>query len=75
MTKDYVLAVNDKNGKTIVIVPTAKADNMFEAKAIANKHFKIKKSNLHCVAGVKKGKKIESRTELTQEVNCWMVWR
>lgn len=75
MTKDYYLATNDKTGKTIVIVPSDKALTTFDAKAIANRHFKVKKNNLHCFAGVKKGNKVESRTLLTQDVNCWMVWR
>lgn len=75
MIKDFCLATNDKDGKTIVIVPNNKAKNMFDAKKIANRHFKEKLNNLHCMAGVKRGNKIESRSELTQSVNCWMVWR
>lgn len=74
-TRDYWIATDDKDGKTIIVVPTSKAINMFDAKKIANKYFKVKINNLHCYAGAKKGNKIESRTELTQEVNCWMVWR
>lgn len=74
-TRDYWLATNDKNGKTIVVVPMNRASDMFEAKKIANKYFREKLNNLHCYAGAKKGNKIESRTELTQEVNVWMVWR
>lgn len=74
-TRDYWLANNDKNGKTIVIVPTTKAKNMFDAIAVANRHFKVKKNDLHCYAGFMKGNKIESRTHLTMDVNCWMVWR
>lgn len=76
MTKvRYWLATNDKNGKTIVIVPMLKASTMFDAKKVANKYFKEKINNLHCYAGFMKGNKIESRTHLTQDVNCWMVWR
>jgi len=74
-TKDYWIATNDETGKTIVIVPITNASDAFRAQTIANRHFKIKASDLHCIAGTKKGNKIESRTELTQEVNCWMVWR
>ena len=74
-TRDYWLATNDKNGKTIVIVPTTKAKTMFDAIAVANNYFKIKKNDLHCYAGFMKGNKIESRTHLTMDVNCWMVWR
>ena len=75
MVKDYLLATNDKDGKTIVIVPTKKAKTMFDAVAIANRHFKVKKNTLHCCAGFMKGNKIESRSYLTMDVNCWMVWR
>lgn len=75
MTKDYWIATNDKTGKPIVIVPIEKADNMFEAKKIANRYFKDKAINLHCRVGFKKGDKIESRTSLLDPVNCWMVWR
>lgn len=75
MTKDYWLATDDKTGKTIVIVPIEKVDNSFDAKRIANRHFKDKVNNLHCYAGFKNGDKVESRTDLMANVNCWMVWR
>lgn len=76
MDKGYLLATNDKTGKTMVIVPNK--DNSiraFDAMAIANRHFKIKVDNLHIVAGVKKGNKVESVNNLNDKGNCWMVWR
>lgn len=75
MIKEYWIATNDETGKTIVIVPSTQAADAFRAQTIANKHFKVKASELHCMAGVKKGNKIESRTSLSEDTNCWMVWK
>ena len=71
----YWLAEEAETKKTMIIIPITAAETIFKAKKIANKHFKVKVSDLHCYAGVKKGNKVESRTLLTQDVNCWMVWR
>lgn len=71
----YWLATNDETKKTMVIVPISAAETIFEAKKIANRHFKVKVENLHCYAGVKKGDKVENITSLSERSNCWMVWR
>lgn len=75
MKKDYYLATNDKTGKTVVVVPLSSAIDAFDAMKVANKHFKVKKEDLHCVSGIMKKNKVESRDRLTGPVNCWMVWR
>lgn len=75
MNKEFWLATNDETGKTIVIVPLASAIDAFSAMKVANKHFKVKLDNLHCVSGIKNRDKIESRDRLSGPVNCWMVWR
>lgn len=75
MIKDYWLATNDDTGKTMVIVPTTRAKDAFEAMKIANKYFKVKVESLHCIAGIKRGDKIKGRDRLSGHVNCWMVWR
>lgn len=74
-TRDYWIATNDETGKTIVIVPITNASDAFRAQTIANRHFKVKASDLHCIAGVKKGNKVEGRESLSQDVNVWMVWK
>ena len=71
----YWLAEEAKTKKTMVIIPITAAETIFEAKKIANRHFKVKASDLHCYAGVKKGDKVESITSLSERSNCWMVWR
>lgn len=75
--EDYYLATNDKTGKTVVVVPLASAIDAFDAMKVANKYFKVKKEDLHCVSGImnKAKGKIESRDRLSGPVNCWMVWR
>lgn len=76
MEKPYLLATNDENGRTIVIVPNKTQEHRAdEALAIANKHFKRKLDNLHIAAGVRKGNKVESVDDLNETGNCWMVWR
>ena len=75
MSKEYYMATNDETGKTIVIVPDTVAKDAFEAMKIANKHFKVKVESLHCMAGIKKGDKVQSRDRLDGPVNCWMIWR
>ena len=75
MIKDYWMATNDETGKTMVIVPIEKAADAFEAMKVANRHFKIKVDRLHCIAGVKKGNKVEGRDRLSGPATCWMVWR
>lgn len=75
MNKEFWLATNDETGKTIVIVPLTSAKDAFSAMKVANKHFKTKLDNLHCVSGIKTRNKIESRDRLSGPVNCWMVWR
>ena len=74
-TRDFWLATNDETGKTIVIVPLRSAIDAFSAMKVANKHFKVKLDDLHCVSGIKNRDKIESRDRLSGPVNCWMVWR
>ena len=71
----YWLANDDKTGKSMVIVPLYSAIDAFSAMKVANKHFKTKLDNLHCVSGIKNRDKIESRDRLSGPVNCWMVWR
>ena len=75
MKKEYYLATNDKTGKTVVVVPLASAIDAFGAIKVANKYFKVKKEDLHCVSGIMNKDKVESRDRLTGPVNCWMVWR
>lgn len=75
MNKEYYLATNDNTGKTVVVVPLSSAIDAFDAMKVANKHFKVKKEDLHCVSGIMKKNKVESRDRLTGPVNCWMVWR
>ena len=74
--KEYLLATNDATGKTIVIVPDqVHVYTAFDARVIANKHFKAKADSLHVMAGIRKGNKIESVDDLNSKANCWMVWR
>ena len=75
MIKNYWVATNDETGKTMIIVPIERAEDAFAAKKIANKHFKVKLDRLHCIAGIKKGSKVEGRDRLSDHANCWMVWR
>lgn len=75
MKKDYYLATDDKTGKTIVVVPLSSAIDALSALKVANRHFKVKKEDLHCVSGLKNGNHVESRDRLSSPVNCWMVWR
>lgn len=71
----YWLAEETETKKTMVIIPITAAETIFEAKKIANRHFKVKTLDLHCYAGVKKGDKVENITSLSERSNCWMVWR
>lgn len=74
--KNYLLASNDKTGKTVVIVPNrSQVLTAQDALAIANRHFKVKVSELHSAAGVRKGNKVASVDDLNETGNCWMVWR
>ena len=75
MKKEYYLATNDKTGKTVVVVPLASAIATSQAIRVANKYFKTKTGNLHCVSGIMNKDKVESRVRSTGPVNCWMVWR
>ena len=75
MIKDYWLATNDETGKSMVIVPITRAADAFEAMKVANKHYKTKVESLHCIAGIKKGSKVEGRDRLSDHANCWMIWR
>ena len=71
----YWLAEDDATGKTMVIVPARSVKDAFEAMKVANRYFKIKVENLHCIAGTKKGDKVKGRDSLSKSTNCWMVWR
>lgn len=71
----YDIFVNDSNGSTIVVIPKENAGTAFDAQKVANRHFKSKTVELHVKAGVRRGNRVESLTDLNQKSNVWMVWR
>lgn len=71
----YDLFVNDKTKTTIVVIPKENAGTAFDAQKIANRHFKKKSADLYVKAGIRRGSKVETITDLNQKANVWMVWR
>ena len=74
-TKGYLLATNDKDGSTIVVVPYSECKWIWDAAVVANRYFKTKKESLHIRAGFRKGNKVSELDDLNTKANCWMVWR
>ena len=71
----YDIFANDISGDTVVVISKDIAGTAFDAQKIANRHFKTKTAELHVMAGIRKGNKVESLTALGQKSNVWMVWR
>ena len=76
MKANYLVYINDENGKSVVVVPAEK--NLLDSERalkIANRFFRTKSGALRVVAGVRKGNKVSSVDCLSQTPDCWMVWR